>query len=157
MSIFKSIERHPLYEISEDGVVRNKATKHILKVQEDNEYIKIKLDGKTEYVSRLVAEAFLNKEAGKEYIRHKDNNSKNNHYKNLEWSTKRDIQKSFYGLGVNAPGGNEKPKKVMIKETGEIFSSIRSCARHISGEPNGIRKYLKGELKSYKGYTFKIF
>ena len=154
MIIFKTIRDHPSYEISIKGDVRRKDTTIFLKPQFNNGHYKVKLDGKTEYISKLVADAFLTKEKDKDYIRHLDNNPLNNDVSNLKWSTKREIQKSYYGLGINAPGGNEKPKKIKIVETGDIFPSIRSCARHVHGAPNGIRRCLKGELKTYKGFTY---
>ena len=36
-------------------------------------------------VHRLVAEAFLPKEEGRDFVNHKDKNKLNNHYSNLEW------------------------------------------------------------------------
>lgn len=41
---------------------------------------------KTKYVHRLVADAFCEKEEGKNIVHHKDENKQNNCYLNLEWT-----------------------------------------------------------------------
>ena len=43
------------------------------------------LNKKKYSVHRLVAEAFLPKEEGRDFVNHKDRNRLNNHYSNLEW------------------------------------------------------------------------
>lgn len=43
------------------------------------------IDQKKFTIHRLVAEAFLEKEKGREYVNHLDSNRLNNHYSNLEW------------------------------------------------------------------------
>ena len=57
------------------------------------------------YVHRLVAEAFCEKPAGKEYVNHKDGNPGNNRADNLEWVTNREnlIHASKMGLLTNRP------------------------------------------------------
>ncbi len=97
-----------LYEVSSNGNVRRvertisypcrwgcNATRkysqsmmkqHLLK----NGYFAVTLsngkDKRIEYVHRLVAESFCFKPEGKNIVNHKDENKKNNNYKNLEWT-----------------------------------------------------------------------
>ena len=88
-----------LYEVNEDGIVRNVKSKNILKPRiNQNGYLQINFHIKDEPVTRtihkLVADAFL-KDTGRnpdgtEYrgirtINHKDENKLNNNYKNLEY------------------------------------------------------------------------
>lgn len=45
---------------------------------------------RTKLIHRLVAEAFLDRPNGKDYINHKDYNPENNHVDNLEWCTQKE-------------------------------------------------------------------
>ena len=119
-------------------------------------YVNLGREGRAKMVHRLVAETYLDNPDELSDVVHKDNNKKNNSVSNLRWSSHSETQKKSYGLGVNAPGGNMPPKRVMILETGEIFKSIRSCARHINGSPGGIRRCLKDEKDTYKGFHFRL-
>lgn len=56
-----------------------------------NGYHQVSIEGKKIYVHRLVAEAFVanTQPVSKKMILHKDCNSKNNHYKNIEWGDRK--------------------------------------------------------------------
>lgn len=153
--MYKTLERYPEYEINERGEIRKKGTSLIRKTYPVNGHPKIIINGKTEYVSRLVAETFIPNPDNKSDVNHIDRNTKNNNVSNLEWATHGEIQKESY-KGYSAPGGREYSKKIMIIETGEIFPSIRACAKAIEGSPSGIRQCLNSNLGSYKGFHYKI-
>lgn len=74
-----------------DGVKILKGVKNITPTDNGNGYLIVSLnkDGirKSRYVHRLVAEMFINKPVGKEYVNHIDYNRKNNTVENLEWCT----------------------------------------------------------------------
>lgn len=153
--MYSTIIDHPNYEVSMDGEVRKKGSDKVLETYSVFGHPKVILDGETKYVSRLVAETFLQKNAKAKHVKHIDGDKLNNKVSNLEWSTKSDIQQASYDyFGALAPGGNEKAKEIVVVETGEIFPSIRSCARALHVSPSGIRSCLRGDLKSLKGYTF---
>lgn len=88
-----------LYEINEDGVIRNIKSKHILKPQQDKDgyrVISVYKDNKKmlKKIHRLVAECWCKvPEHLKDYdiselqVNHKDFNKQNNNYRNLEWVT----------------------------------------------------------------------
>lgn len=153
--MFRTIKRYPDYEISEKGEVRRKGTDVIRRTYPVNGHPKIIIRGETEYISRLVAETFIDNPYSKSDVNHIDRNTMNNHISNLEWATHGEIQKESY-RGFSAPGGREYAKKIMIIETGEEFPSIRACARAIYGTPSGIRRCLNNEIRSYKGFTYKL-
>lgn len=156
--MYKTIKRYPDYEISEHGDIRRKGSDILRKSYRVNGRDKVILthNGKTEYISRLVAETYIPNPQEKTDVKHLDGDKSNNHISNLGWADHSETQKDSYGLGVNAPGGHNPPKKVRIVETGEEFPSIRSCARFIEGTPSGIRQCLNGKLYSYKGFHFEI-
>lgn len=153
---FRTINRYPEYEISDTGLVRRKGQDSCRVPYFSNGHARIVLKGQTEYISRLVAETFIPNPFKLSDVRHKDGNKRNNNVWNLEWTTHGRTQKDSYGLGIYAPGGNIPPKPIRIIETGEEFPSIRSCARHISGTPSGIRQCLDGKINSYLGFHFEL-
>jgi len=153
--LFKTIARHPAYEINEKGEVRRKGKEGIRRPYPVNGHPKIILDDKTEYISRLVAEAFIDNPDSKSDVNHIDRNTENNDVDNLEWATHGEIQKESY-RGYSAPGGREYAKKVRIVETGEEFPSIRACARAVNGCPSGVRRCLANPNTRYKGFHYQL-
>lgn len=155
MEDYKTIKRYPDYEINIRGDIRKKGTTLIRKTYPVNGHPKIIINGKTEYVSRLVAETYIPNPENKTDVNHIDRNTHNNDISNLEWATHGEIQKESY-KGFKAPGGREYSKRIMIVETGEEFPSIRACAKAVGGTPSGIRQCLKTGLSSYKGFHYKL-
>lgn len=153
--LFKTIKRYPDYEINLRGDIRKKGTTTIRKTYPVNGHPKIILNGKTEYISRLVAETYIPNPENKSDVNHIDRDTENNDISNLEWATHGEIQKESY-KGFSAPGGREYSKRIMIVETGEEFPSIRACAKAVNGTPSGIRQCLNKKLGSYRGYHYKL-
>ena len=88
--IYKTIEGHPNYEISNLGNIRNKITKkYRTNVLNNKGYYDIQLDGKDYKVHRLVAKAFIPNPNNYKEINHKDENPKNNCVNNLEWCDRK--------------------------------------------------------------------
>jgi hypothetical protein len=98
-----------LYEVSDEGLVRNKHTKR-LKSQTENEkgYLRVTLKHGQKrvrsFVHRVVGKAFIPNPENKPQINHKDCNPKNNRVSNLEWCTpeeniKHATENNRMGLG----------------------------------------------------------
>lgn len=90
--MFVYVEQYAPFEISKEGVVRNKLTSNILKPSESNSgYLRVSTTYKQRRVKasvhRLVAIAFIPNPANMEYVNHIDGDKKNNHVDNLEWTT----------------------------------------------------------------------
>jgi hypothetical protein len=47
------------------------------------------------------------------------------------------------------------PKKVVVKETGQVFASARVAAEKLDGDFSAIYRCLRGERKTHKGVTFE--
>lgn len=92
--MFKTIPHYPNYEVSSEGVVRNKTTGNNMKwIDNGKGYKVVKLynqdtpKGRLCLVHRLVMSSFLPTEEKKD-VNHKDGNKANNSLNNLEWVTK---------------------------------------------------------------------
>ena len=137
-----------LYEINEDGVIRNVKSKKILKLRTTPNsyylYLHTAVKGKTIdiCVHRLVAECWCKvPEHLKDYdlselqVNHKDFNIQNNNYRNLEWVTaKENTQYSvnagrFKGVNKGKPGFWKD--KHHSEETKKKLSEIRKLKSKI--------------------------
>ena len=100
-------------------------------------------------VHRVVAETFIPKICGKEYVNHIDCNKENNHADNLEWCTASENTQHASDHGLMPDNS------VMVKciETGTIFNSIKEAALWCGCKKNNINDYLnrKDKNRRYAG------
>jgi hypothetical protein len=111
--VWKKIPNIEGYEVSSEGKVRsmareikvvngrNGAKKRVISprllkacptyINGHQHYVTVRLNGKTQYVHRLVASAFLGKApfGPRSEVNHKDGNRHNNNLYNLEWCSKK--------------------------------------------------------------------
>ena len=128
-----------LYKISPSGDVYNAQNGKVRRAYVNRDgYPTIKLckkcKGKNHSVHRLVAEAYIPKIAGKEYVNHKNGIKTDNRVENLEWCTpSENIKHSYSVLGrkMAAPLRtiyDSKMKKV-IRDDGVVYPSICQAAK----------------------------
>lgn len=100
---------------------------------------------------RLVAQLFILNPANKKEVNHKDGNKSNNHYSNLEWSTRSEnIQHAFdTGLSRGRKGAESGMSKMILDTaTGIYYDCIREAA-----EAKNINKYtLTNKLSEKHGH-----
>lgn len=85
-----------IYYVTDDGQVLSTTnpesdpkTWHSIATFNGKGYRRVRLQGKTFKVHRLVAEAFIPNPDNLPNVLHKDGNRDNNHYTNLEWSARQ--------------------------------------------------------------------
>lgn len=110
---------------------------------------------KTETVHRLVAEAFIPKQSGKDQVNHIDGDKDNNKVSNLEWCDAHENTVHAYELGLRVPRGLRvnPDKRYNYEETrARILEMIsQGMKQYEVAEALGIHrstvgKYVKGRI-----------
>ncbi len=104
-------------------------------------------------VHRLVAEAFLAKEPGKETVNHKDGDRRNNHVDNLEWVTPRDNTLHAYSTGLTTH--QRAVEQVHADGQTTIYYSIAEAARATGLWPTSILSACKGRYSHSGGFKWR--
>lgn len=156
MEIWKPLKNFPSYNGSSEGRIMNIKTQRIMKTHTNEKgYVQVCLRKNNQQytvrVHKIIAETFLGEHPGMD-VRHKDLDNSNNRVDNLEWCTRSETIQSAFDRGSKIPS---RQVPVLVIETGEIYNSIRACARDLSCQQTDICKCLNGELKHVKGYHFE--
>ncbi len=151
------------YEVNENGEIRNSETGHIKKQRINKRgYATVNMykDGKMQkvVVHRLVAEAFIPKEEGKNCVNHKDEDKTNNYFGNLEWCDIR--YNNHYGTR-QAKCDAARSKAVGAYKDGKlcaIYPSIVKAAEALGVNPTSIGNAIRHENYTHtcKGYEWRF-
>lgn len=143
MEIWKTIEEHPDYKVSNLGRVVGKGGK-VLKAAPSRDYLMVSLDGQTCSVHRLAAKAFVAGYQPGLVVNHIDECKFHNFHFNLEWVTQaKNVEHSLaVEFSVLDPNGN--------KHTGTNASRF---ARENNLCSRTFRKMLSGQISHHKGWT----
>lgn len=107
-------------------------------------YKTVPINGKTRYIHRLVAEAFIPNPNNLPVVNHINGNKYDNNVENLEWVTYSDNTQHALEAGLLG-----KCKKVICVETGDTYISITDFGKkHGMKQPMASRIIAKGEYKN---------
>lgn len=162
MERWKDAYGYPSYEISTNGVIRNKNTKKIKTTYLDNDgYEKASLYKKENgdkisnrvLVHRLMCETFLGGSHPNLQVNHINGVKDDNRIENLEWAIPKENVLHSYNKNKRRPSGGRGPiKRVYVVETGKIYENLHECAKDIGSDSGNISKCLHGVIPSVKGY-----
>lgn len=158
---WQTVQVSNLYEISNIGRIRNKKTQKIISQRKNNGgYMIANLykNGvpKTYIVHRLVADVFLPKEQGKNYVNHRDEDKTNNSVNNLEWCDV--LYNNTYGTRIeNASKKVRKAINQYDKNNNFIrtWSSASEVEKRLKYFGSNICTCCKGRQKTAYGYKWK--
>ncbi len=101
MGKFKQVKLkgvNDIIEVNEDGTILKyqgkEVNQHVIKTSKHNAgYKAVSINGKSFYVHRIVAEAYVHNDRpiANKYVLHLNNDVSNNHYTNLKWGTGKDL------------------------------------------------------------------
>lgn len=156
MEIWKDIEGYEdLYEVSDEGRIRNKNTGRILKPNKTHKgYLQVKLckdGGKVGYsIHRLVAKAFIPNPDNYPQVNHIDEDKTNNNVNNLEWCTNQyNVVHSIHKLSKKV--GQYFPNGKLFA----IYNSSMEAERQTGISSGNICQCCLGNLKSAGGFIWK--
>lgn len=153
------------YEVSNTGLIRNKKTNKILKVRKRTHtkyayydmVVSVRYNNKSKIISvaREVAKAFVDNTDNKPCVDHIDTDTTNNNASNLRWCTLKEIlnnKNTRYNRGKYYP--------VKCNETGDIMENVDDLIKFFDNRmaentcKYAFWRHMKGQLKTFGGYTF---
>ena len=148
--IFKPVTNYEsLYEVSNDGYIKNLRTNKITRGWKNCSYghRKVRLyknkKAKDFYLHRLVAIEFVLNPDNKNHVNHIDSNPDNNNYENLEWCThKENMNHAKMNNRFSSKG-----KLVKHKLSGNAFKSIKEASEFIGIKQNTLVYQLRRKGK----------
>lgn len=155
MEIWKEIENHRGYSVSNQGRVRRDSDGMIKRLTPDSKGYLMTGFGtvpnqKLELVHRLVAEAFVFNSEHKKEVNHINGDKSDNRAANLEWCSAR--ENDLHKCRVLGKGGI---KPVICVETGEIFPNMQTASEALSLNRNAVSMCLRGLSKTAGGYHWQ--
>ena len=144
------------YEITREGQVINKTNNHILKPQPNGKgYLRVKIDGKLQFVHRLVAQKYIPNPNNYEQVNHIDGNKTNNNVDNLEWTTNQQNREHAVKTGLHLQGEDCKWAKLDWQKVKYIRNHPEISVKQFS-EIYGVSESAIKDVRNYKTWKNKI-
>ena len=153
--IFKPIQGYEdTYYISNYGRVKNIKKGIFLKGNPNTYgYLRAVLSNniKTKWVSihRLVGLHFIDGYFDGAEINHKDGNKSNNHFSNLEWTTRSENVKHCWDNKLRSYNYNATSKKVINTLTGEVYLSMSLASKNTGICNSHLKRMLQGKRNNH--------
>lgn len=157
----KSLERTLPHKRHGRWTIKERILRPGLSGSKGSQYLAVALhvgEGKFELkkIHRLVAEAFVPAEDGKNVVNHIDGDRTNNHADNLEWCTDLENTHHAWERGLCEGVGKYQCRAVINIDTVERFESIVSAARKYGVTAKAIRQACTGRCKRSCGFRWKF-
>lgn len=141
--IWRKLEIHPSYSVSNAGRIRNDVTGKVLRgtVNKDDGYVSItfrNVKGRHS-LHRLIAKSFIANPENKPEVNHKNGIKTDNRVDNLEWVTAEENREHAF----NVLGFSTKAKPIKCVETNTVYKSIGEAGRAMGLHPEQFRKRFK--------------
>lgn len=153
---FVEIRGFPDYYINKKGVVistKSGECRTLKQFEDAYGYIFVCLydaNGRQHHMKlhRLLAETFIENTEQYPWVRHHDDNKKNNKLSNLRWGTPKHNSEDM------VRNGHSTRKKVYCYETETTYDSINIAASELGLCPSDITECMKGTISHTRGYHF---
>lgn len=141
-----------LYRITKHGIIQSlhkrNFGKEITARIDRGGYLTVRLSKagvtKTHFLHRLIAETFITKIDGRDFVNHINGNKLDNQIENLEWVTHSENVTHAYKKYLI-----KKISKVVIDNCNDlVFSSTKVAANYYGINYHTLRCYLNGEIKN---------
>ena len=153
-----------LYEVNENGEVRNKLTGNLIVGDINNcGYHRVCLYNKQNIPSkqrffrhRLVAIHFIENTFNLCEVNHIDGDKSNNHVSNLEWCSRLNNERHAWETGLRGKKLTNKPIKVVYDSGDEVVYHSQREMNELTGISIGkIQGWLNRGFKTYPNYQIK--
>ena len=148
------------YEVSDSGCLRKASGAAVGQWVSDQGYCMARLSSPRRLVRvhRLVAEAFVNNDAGLPFVNHIDNNRANNDHSNLEWCTQAGnlAHMSSQGRRATPWAGKRSPNAKLTTAQAKVIRNeyqFTNTSQQYLANKHGVSKRTVGRIVNGESYA----
>lgn len=158
-NLVKQIPNYPDYFITEGGAVWSEKTNRWLRFnigKMGKGYKRLSLGNTKFLVHRLVALTWVENPQNKKHVNHKDGNTLNNHYTNLEWCTPKENVHHSWAIGTTKRNAshhsNENNPRAKLTNCQVLTIRKSELSTRQLGHIFGVDYGLIGRIKRFERY-----
>jgi hypothetical protein len=156
MTIWKPIVKDGIFEVSNEGQVRNTKKGHILKGSiVSGGYIQVSI-GWADSIHRLVATAFIPNPDNKPIVNHINGIKNDNRVENLEWVTYSENKIHAVETGLCKTSTRKVKKYTLDGEFIEEYRSMLDASYYMKCSNNSIKRACLKEDGVFKGFIWRF-